>query len=198
VSGADGLVKGGAAGVSAVLVFGDFTALEGLPSKGVVLGKLRGLADSVDLAVAIEAGVADVGEVKLLWGKPGEGEGGAHAFGVFFVASGAVNGAVDGGNGFFELGGVVRGVALGDEVHGLGGKASHDSASEFGGEVAGVSTSHAVGDAEDEVAVLEGALPVFVDAFAVIGAFVGGCFEDEPGIVIGIGFGAVGAIGFPS
>lgn len=75
VAAAEGVVEGATAGVSAVLHFADFAALELSPGDVVVVAELLSFA----VAVEVESGIADMGEVDEAGGDPGEGESGAHA-----------------------------------------------------------------------------------------------------------------------
>lgn len=75
VSAADHLVECAAAGVLAVLVFAEFTALPHLPGEGVVVGELFELP----CAESVKSAIAGVAEVEVIGGEPGAGESGGHA-----------------------------------------------------------------------------------------------------------------------
>jgi hypothetical protein len=78
VAAADDFVEGGAARVAAVLDFRDFAAFPLAPGGGVVAAELFEQAGARE----VDAGVADVGEVEVFRGEPGEREGGGHAAGL--------------------------------------------------------------------------------------------------------------------
>lgn len=73
---ADDFEECGSARVGAKLALCDFAAVEFSPGEGVVECELGGFS----VAMEVDAGVADVGEVEVFGCEPGEGEGGCHAF----------------------------------------------------------------------------------------------------------------------
>lgn len=115
VAATDDFVEGGSAGVGAVLDFGDFGAFPLSPGGGVVAGELLELAGAGE----VDSGVADVGEVEVFRGEPGEGEGGGHAAGIVGGDACGVDLFVDGAEGEGEVAEAVREESCGGGFEGF-------------------------------------------------------------------------------
>ncbi len=113
----------------------------------MVAGELLELAGAGE----VDSGVADVGEVEVFGGEPGEGEGGGHAAGVIGGDACDVDLFVDGAEGEGEVAEAVREESSGGSFEGFRDDFRHPLEEEGGCEVAGVSAAHAIGDGEDEV-----------------------------------------------
>lgn len=137
---ADNFVEGSAARMSAVFGFTDFTAFPLAPRDGVVLADLL----EYPAARQVDAGVADVGEIEIIWGEPREGEGGGHAQVVGGIGGHLVDSAVDATDGVGEMG---EGIGVKSSCRcfkSLWDDLRHLFQDTCGGDVAGISTAHAV------------------------------------------------------